>query len=51
MQVGDTLILIPVRFLPAGGDLDAYVVELAEFNGISDIALVRIDQVLRIPPQ
>ena len=25
--------------------------ELAEFNGINDIALVQIDQVLRIPPQ
>ena len=50
VQVGDTLILIAERFMPAGGDLDAYVVELAELNGISDIALVQIDQVLRIPP-
>ena len=51
VQIGDSLILIARRFMPAGGDLDAYVAEIAEFNGINDISHVRIDQVLRIPPR
>ncbi len=49
MQPGDTLILIAERFLPAGRDLDAYVLELAEFNGITDIGLIAVDEVIRIP--
>ena len=50
VQSGDTLILIAERFLPEGGDLDEYVAELAAFNGIDNIAIVQIDQVLQIPP-
>ena len=50
VEVGDTLILIAERFLPDGADLDTYVAELAAFNGIDDIALVQLGQVLQIPP-
>jgi LysM repeat protein len=47
---GDTLQSVAQRFLPPGGNLQAFMASLASFNNLQPTATLQAGQVLRIPP-
>ena len=51
VQPGDSLILIAEQLIEPGGDVDAFVLEIVDLNGITDPALIEIGEVLQIPAQ
>ena len=51
VESGDSLILIAEQLIEPGGDVDDFVLAIAELNGISDPSQIEIGEVLRIPAQ
>ena len=51
VQPGDSLILIAEQLVEPGGDVDAFVLEITDLNGITDPGLIEIGEVLQVPAQ
>ena len=49
--LGDTMFWIAERFLPEGEDINTFIDEIAEFNGIVDVMQIQAGQTLEIPRQ
>lgn len=49
--LGDTMFWIAERFLPDGEDINTFIDEIAEFNGIVDAMQIQAGQTLEIPRQ
>ena len=47
----DTMFWIAERFLPEGEDINTFIDEIAEFNGIVDVMQIQAGQTLEIPRQ
>jgi len=51
VQAGDSLYAIAERFLPSGRDLDQFMSEIQNLNGITDPGSLEVGEVIKIPQQ